>query len=110
MLISRRKNFHRTTGFYGHFPKIVNNRKLYNFDNLPTVMPWEEWDEFNLRLARHQQLAERWSTSLFPYRISYRGYLAYVGKNKTYKFWYMGNPYRPGRIFESHPSARWRNK
>ena len=41
-------------------------------------------------------------------RVSYVGYLALVRKNGDFwNFWYMGNPYRPGKIIEkfSPPKA-----
>ena len=104
MIISKRTKNGRTTGVYGHLPKFVNLRKLYRFDNVPNATNNPYWDMYSDEEKREIQ-DEHWGNTIdarmamFPWRVSYVGYLRLVTKKAHYTFWYMGNPYRH-KIFE----------
>lgn len=104
MLISKITKSGRTTGIYGHFPKFINLKKVYRFDNVPNDTNHPYWDWMTPE-ARTDAQHEHWKNAIaarqmvFPWRVSYVGYLVFITKKHRYNFWYMGNPYRE-KIFE----------
>lgn len=82
----------RTTGIYGHLPKF-RNKPFHYSEHYSDIYTDEERASLN---AREIERYSKW----YQFSISYPGYLRYVGRNKMWTLWYMGNPYRPGKIVE----------
>lgn len=97
-IISRRKNFDRTTGIYGHLPKFWNCKKVS--DNLKERRDKDLWspDGWNDYVSEHK---ENHQSCKFGVHVSDVGYVRIVGRENTYTLWYMGNPYRH-KIFEKN--------
>lgn len=106
MLISRRTRdksipwdnmLKRTTGFYGHLPKFWSC-KNYNFTYRRNEFDTDDFIEKMETFYRGQEAAHQ--SCILKRHMSYAGYFRYVGRKHIFTLWYMGNPYRPGKILE----------
>lgn len=108
----------RTIGFYGHTPKFWSC-KDYDFDafwkshsrehtvEIPDLgvvtIPADITDPEQIRELQESAAEQREAHAQCKRKhMSYVGYLVFVGPRNRYTFWYMGNSYRPGKIFEKH--------